>query len=271
MSEEKKEREDKQDAVEEAEKETVAQESAEEETAEKVLDSQVSAEEETALEQTKNEKDKNDKEGKEEEKKPLSKRILSGVTELLLYVMIALVCIFVIPKYVVQRTEVSGPSMESTLQDEDNILVEKLSYRFGEPKRFDIVIFYHFFEDEENYDNPDWEKSEDYHDKSDEDSYDFYVKRIIGLPGETVQIKGETIYINGEPLEENYGKDPITYQGVASKPITLGADEYFVLGDNREVSKDSRYPEVGNVKKELIVGKAWLRVYPFNKIGFLSH
>lgn len=201
----------------------------------------------------------------DKEKKPLSKRILSGGMELMLYVVIALVCIFVIPKYVVQRTEVSGPSMESTLHDKDSILVEKLSYRFGEPKRFDVVIFYHFFDDEFA------EAGEKIvHDKKDEDSYDFYVKRIIGLPGETVQIVGETIYINGEPLEENYGKDPITYEGVAEEPIKLGKDEYFVLGDNREVSQDSRYEEVGNVKKELIVGKAWLRVYPFNKIGFLA-
>lgn len=200
----------------------------------------------------------------EQEKKPLKKRILSGAMEILLYIMIALVCIFVIPKYVVQRTEVSGPSMESTLQHKDNILVEKLSYRFGEPKRFDIVIFYHFFEDEYLEDG---EKV--VHDKTDEDSYDFYVKRIIGLPGETVQIVGETIYINGEPLEENYGKDPITYEGVAAEPIKLGEDEYFVLGDNREVSQDSRYEEVGNVKKDLIVGKAWLRLYPLNKFEFL--
>ena len=199
-----------------------------------------------------------------DEKKPLSKRILSGLMECMLYVVIVLVCIFIIPKYVVQRTEVSGPSMESTLQDEDNILVEKLSYRFGEPKRFDVVIFYHFFDDEYA------EAGEKIvHDKTNEESYDFYVKRIIGLPGETVQIVGDTIYINGEPLEENYGKDPITFEGVAAEPIKLGKDEYFVLGDNREVSQDSRYEEVGNVKKELIVGKAWLRVYPFNKLGFL--
>ena len=156
--------------------------------------------------------------------------------------------------------------MESTLQDKDNILVEKLSYRFGDPKRFDIVIFYHFFDDEFAEDG---EKV--VHDKTDEESYDFYVKRIIGLPGETVQIVGETIYINGEPLEENYGKDPITYEGVAEEPIKLGEDEYFVLGDNREVSQDSRYEEVGNIKKDLIVGKAWLRLYPLKKIGFLTH
>ena len=198
-----------------------------------------------------------EKENKEEPKKSLKSKIISGLCELLLYAVIALVCIFIIPKYVVQKTEVSGPSMESTLHDEDNILVEKLSYRFTDPDRFDIIVFYHF----DDMDNQD---------KSDEDAYDLYVKRIIGLPGETVQIIGETIYINGEPLEEHYGKDPITDPGVAQEMIVLGEDEYFVLGDNREVSKDSRSDEVRNIKRDLIVGRAWVRLYPFDKIGFLT-
>lgn len=193
----------------------------------------------------------------EEKQKPTSKKIINGIGELLLYVVIALICLFVIPKYVVQRTEVSGPSMEATLQDKDSIMVEKVSYRFGKPNRFDIIVFYHFFDN--NYQN-----------KKDEGAYDLYVKRIIGLPGETVQIVGQTILINGEPLEENYGKDPIAFEGVAEEPIVLGEDEYFVLGDNREVSQDSRYEEVGNIKEDLIVGRAWIRVYPFNKIGFLT-
>lgn len=193
----------------------------------------------------------------EEEKKTLAKRVLSVFLELALYVAIALMFMIVVPKYVVQRTEVSGPSMENTLKNKDNILVEKLSYRFDNPKRFDIIVFYHFY-DENN------------RDKNDEECYDYYVKRIIGLPGETVQIVDETIYINGNPLKENYGKDPINYQGVASEPFTLGDDEYFVLGDNREVSQDSRYEEVGNINKEDIVGRAWLRVYPFKKFGFLT-
>ena len=88
---------------------------------------------------------------------------------------------------------------------------------------------------------------------------------MIGLPGETVQIKGSTIYIDGKPLKENYGKDPIDYAGIAEKPIKLGDDEYFVLGDNREISRDSRYEEVGKVKN--IEGRAVLRIYPFDKFG----
>ena len=121
------------------------------------------------------------------------------------------------------------------------MLLDKLSYHFVEPKRFDVIVFYHLMDPE----NPD---------KKDKDAYEFYVKRIIGLPGETVQIVGDEIYINGELLEENYGKDPITDEGRATEPIVLGEDEYFVLGDNREVSVDSRYESVGNIKKDWIVG-----------------
>lgn len=133
----------------------------------------------------------------------------------------------------------------NTLKDGENLLAEKVSYRFGEPKRFDVIVFYPYGRDNDAY----------------------YIKRVIGLPGETVQIKGSTIYIDGKPLKENYGKDPIDYAGIAEKPIKLGDDEYFVLGDNREISRDSRYEEVGKVKRKNIEGRAVLRIYPFNKFG----
>ena len=145
----------------------------------------------------------------------------------------------------IQRTIVDGKSMMNTLKDGENLLAEKVSYRFGEPKRFDVIVFYPYGRDNDAY----------------------YIKRVIGLPGETVQIKGSTIYIDGKPLKENYGKDPIDYAGIAEKPIKLGDDEYFVLGDNREISRDSRYEEVGKVKRKNIEGRAVLRIYPFNKFG----
>lgn len=193
-------------------------------------------------------------EEKTEAKKTKKKEIISWVRELVIYGAIFVACVFLIPNYVVARTVVDGTSMERTLQNHDSILMEKISYRFGEPKRFDVIIFYHF-NDLKNQD------------KSDKDAYEYYVKRVIGLPGETVQIKGSTIYINGKPLKEDYGKDPIEDPGRAEKPITLGADEYFVLGDNREVSIDSRSESVGNVKCDWIAGKACVRVYPFSKVG----
>ena len=101
---------------------------------------------------------------------------------------------------------------------------------------------------------------------------EYYIKRIIGLPGETVQIdENGNIYINGELLEENYGAETIQNPGRAAKPITLGDDEYFVMGDNRNNSKDSRSEEVGNVKRSQIIGRAWLRIWPLNKFGLLKH
>ncbi len=94
------------------------------------------------------------------------------------------------------------------------------------------------------------------------------MKRIIGLPGETVQIDlSGNIYINGEILEEDYGLEPINFPGLAQDPITLGEDEYFVLGDNRNNSSDSRDPSVGNIKRDDIMGKAWVRIWPLNKFG----
>ncbi len=152
-------------------------------------------------------------------------------------------------RYVGQRTRVDGSSMENTLTNGDNLIVDKISYRFHEPERFDIIVFPYQYK---------------------ENTY--FIKRIIGMPGETVQItdKGE-ILINGEELVESYGREVIKDPGLASDPITLGEDEYFVMGDNRNYSKDSRFPDVGNIKRADIIGKAWLRIYPFDKIGFIRH
>ena len=138
--------------------------------------------------------------------------------------------------------------MESTLHNKENLLVEKVSYRFKDPDRFDVIVFYPYGRE----------------------SDDYYIKRVIGLPGETVQIKGDTIYINGEEIKENYGKDPMVYAGIAEEPLKLADDEFFVLGDNREVSEDSRYEEVGPVKRENIEGKAILRIYPFSEFGIFE-
>lgn len=196
------------------------------------------ADEEQAAKQ--DEQDKKDMTPKQKRKK-----IRSGIIEAAIYVAIILICVFFVPRYVVQRTIVDGESMMDTLDDKENLLVEKVSYRFEDPKRFDVIVFYPYGR----------EKS------------DYYIKRVIGLPGETIQIKGSTIYINGKELKENYGKDPIDYSGIAEEPIKLGKDEFFVLGDNREISKDSRYAVVGPVKRENIEGRAFLRIYPFNKFG----
>lgn len=178
------------------------------------------------------------------QKVDMKKEILSWV----FYIAFVFVLTWVIITFVGQRTRVDGRSMMNTLHDGDNLIVEKLSYRFSDPKRFDIIVF------------PPTGKKE------------YYIKRIIGLPGETVQIdENGNIYINGELLEENYGAETIQNPGRAANPITLGDDEYFVMGDNRNNSKDSRSEEVGNVKRSQIIGRAWLRIWPLNKFGLLKH
>lgn len=166
-----------------------------------------------------------------------------------LYIAIIIGLTFLIVTYVGQRTKVSGESMEATLQDEDNLLVDKISYRFRDPKRFEVIVFEH--------------------------GTDHYIKRIIGLPGETVQIIGNDIYINNELLEEDFSRDgEMGTAGVAANPITLGENEYFVLGDNRLHSHDSRaFSRVNGdmVTTDLIVGRAWVRIWPFETIGVITH
>lgn len=175
------------------------------------------------------------------------KTIGQELLELLVRIIIILVVCYLIVTFVGQRTVVSGSSMTPTLEHKDNLIVDKISYRFQDPKRFDVVVF-------------------DYQDGR------YFIKRIIGLPGETVQIINGNVYINNVLLEEDiYGSESIVYAGRAAQPIVIGPDEYFVLGDNRNGSKDSRVEEVGNVKRSQIQGKALLRIWPLNKIGFVKN
>lgn len=166
----------------------------------------------------------------------------------ILYILIVIASVYVIVTYVGQRTQVDGNSMLPSLTDKDNLIVDKLSYRFHAPERYDIVVFpYKYMENT------------------------YYIKRLIGLPGETVQVIDGYVYINGEKLNEHYGAEVMEEAGIAAEPIELGEDEYFVLGDNRNHSSDSRDPSVGIVKGEDLVGKAWVRIYPFDKIGVIKH
>ena len=182
---------------------------------------------------------------KVEEKDFSWKREIFGTVIYLLGV-VAVTLLFV--QFVAQRTYVNGDSMNTTLEDGDNLMVDKLSYRFSDPERYDIIVFPYQYQEET-----------------------YYIKRIIGMPGETVQVIDGMVYIDGEMLDESYGKEVMEYAGVASDPIELGDDEYFVLGDNRNNSSDSRDPSVGNVHEDQIIGKAFLRIWPLNKFGILKH
>ena len=183
----------------------------------------------------------------EEEPEKKKKNPVLEFLNFVLYIVIVLAVAYLIITFVGQRTNVSGDSMESTLQDGDQLIVDKITYRFKDPQRFDIIVFPY------------------------QDSGVYYIKRIIGLPGETVQIIDGYIYIDGELLEESYGREVMEDAGMASEPITLGEDEYFVLGDNRNASSDSRNPGVGLISRDEIVGRAWIRIWPLGSFGILKH
>jgi signal peptidase I len=204
---------------------------------------------EKARQNMKDVEDLSDFDGKADEEKITKESLGKEVISVIINVLICFAIVFLITHFVGQRTVVSGSSMEDTLSDGDNLIVDKISYRFHNPERYDVVVFPYQYE---------------------EDTY--YIKRIIGLPGEVVNIDSDgTIYINGEPLDETYGTETILNSGLASSDIVLGEDEYFVLGDNRNNSTDSRFEQVGNIHGTDIVGKAWVRVYPFNEFGLVDN
>ena len=165
----------------------------------------------------------------------------------LLYMAILVAAAFLLVHFVGERTVVSGDSMSPTLSDGDNLIVDKLSYRVRAPKRFESVVFPFQYQ-----------------------KGTYYIKRIIGLPGEQVQIYNGKVYINGKVLEESGGFEPIRSAGLASEAITLGEDEYFVLGDNRNNSADSREPSVGTILRQNMIGRAVFRIWPLDGVGFLN-
>ncbi len=183
------------------------------------------------------------KKKKKKDEKPKDVNLVKELLSLIIYIGIVVLICFLIITFVGRRTTVHGSSMEPTLQSGDSLWINMLAYRFGDPERYDIIVFP--YQDEVHY-----------------------IKRIIGLPGETVQIS-ETgdISINGELLKEPIKFDRIRDNGIAANPITLGPDEYFVLGDNRNNSRDSRWADVGNIKRDKIVGKAVFRLTPLKKFG----
>ena len=176
----------------------------------------------------------------------MKKSIAKELGAWLLYILIIIGISYLVITFVGQRTQVSGSSMETTLSDGDQLIVDKISYRFRDPSRYDIVVFPYKYE-----------------------KNTYYIKRIIGLPGETVQIKDGEIYIDGEKLEEKYETTAIEDAGTASEEITMDGDEYFVLGDNRRNSEDSRMADIGNVKRSEIEGKAWFVLSTKGNFGFI--
>ncbi|MEY8352210.1 signal peptidase I [Lachnospiraceae bacterium 54-53] len=150
---------------------------------------------------------------------------------------------FLVYAYGTQIT-IAGHSMTPLLSSGDVVLMDRLVYDFGQPDRFDVVVFQR--EDRK-----------------------MNVKRVIGLPGETVQIKNDEIYIDGEKLTEPAGPGRVSLAGLAEKPVKLGEDEYFLLGDNRDSSEDSRFSNIGNVSGSQIQGKVWFRMLPLSEMELI--
>lgn len=163
---------------------------------------------------------------------------------------IAVVCLFafVAVWYFGQRVSTVGDSMSPVLRNGDVVLVNRIVYNATTPKRGDVIVF-----------KP----------KGNENDH-YYIKRIVGLPGETIEIIENRVYIDGKRLEEDYETTNIDDVGVVDEKLKLAGDEYFVLGDNREQSEDSRDADVGNVKREYIYGKAWFVITPGDEFGFVN-
>lgn len=176
------------------------------------------------------------------------KEIIKELAGWLLYIVLIIAFTWFVVTFMGQRTEVSGSSMETTLSDKDQLIVDKMTYRFRDPKRYDIVVFPYQYQDNT-----------------------YYIKRIIGLPGETVQILSGMVYIDGMRLDEHYGNEMMENPGIAEEPLTLDENEYFVLGDNRNNSSDSRASDVGLIHRKDLIGRAWIRVWPLSQIGVIHH
>lgn len=169
-----------------------------------------------------------------------AKSVAAWVVEIIIVLLVAFVLVYCAG----MRVTVVGNSMESTISDGSQILVNRFVYNIKSPKSGDVIVFLPNGNEKSHY----------------------YVKRVIGVPGDKVQIKNGLLYVNGE-LFDMEDTDTIKNAGVAEEEITVGEDEYFVLGDNRNSSEDSRYANIGNIKKEYIKGKAWFVVRPFKEMG----
>lgn len=169
------------------------------------------------------------------------RRIMRWIVDIVVMISLAWFVVYAFGTQV----KIAGQSMAPQLCSDNVVLMDRLSYDWGQPNRFDVVVF----EREDRKSN---------------------VKRVIGLPGEEVQIIDGFIYIDGQKLEAENDLSRVVLAGLAEHPITLGEDEYFLLGDNRDGSEDSRFANIGNVKRSQIQGKIWLRLIPLIDIKLVE-
>lgn len=174
----------------------------------------------------------------------LLREVLTWAGEIILVIVMAALLVF----FFCIRVPVVGQSMSGTLENGETVLVNRFVYKLFSPKANDIIVFLPNGNEKSHY----------------------YIKRVIAVPGDTVQIIDGVVYVNDEPFEEEIENPYIENGLLAEEPVKVREDEYFVLGDNRNNSEDSRYANIGNVKKEHIYGKAWFIVSPLGRFGFIK-
>lgn len=173
----------------------------------------------------------------------LTDTILKWVADVAVVMAVAVFLII----FLGDKIRVVGNSMSDQVKSGQEILIDKISYELRDIKRYDVIVYKSELSGQEEY----------------------VVKRVIGLPGEEIQIVDSKIYINGEEIEDKYYKENFE-SGSASSIIKISDNEYFVMGDNRNLSQDSRFEYVGNIKRGDILGRAWLIISPFSKIGIIK-
>lgn len=173
----------------------------------------------------------------------------SELREYIEALLISVVLAFFIITFIAQSFLVDGSSMEPSFHDGQRLMVEKITYRLSQPTRGDVVVF-----------------------KYPGNTKRKFIKRVIGLPGDEILIKNGFLYINGQQMEENYINGPTygTYSAPSYGPVIVPQDGYFVLGDNRRNSDDSRYPDVGFVPKQNLVGRALFSYWPLRDVGLIK-
>jgi signal peptidase I len=186
--------------------------------------------------------------------KNIFRAIANFVLDIFETLVIALSIFLVVYLFLLQPHQVNGKSMEPNFQTGDYVLTDKISYRFGSPQRGDVVVFHA----PASANCPQGTGCD-------------FIKRVIALPNETVEVKNGQFYINSDPLNESYIPDSMNTEAgnyIRSNSVTLNSDEYFVIGDNRPYSSDSR--AWGPIDKSMIVGKAFFRYWPPESMGSIK-